>query len=65
MAARESSIREIGVRGNTLVFRLAKTVVGSLADDIETFGVDPKSLDLLLEEEAGAVVAWRLLLLMS
>ncbi|KAH0879423.1 LOW QUALITY PROTEIN: hypothetical protein HID58_066817 [Brassica napus] len=60
MAARESSGRDTGVRGNTLVFRLAKIVAGSLDDDGETFRVDPEALDLFLEEEAKAVTAWRL-----
>ena len=59
MAARESSSgRDTGVKGNTLVLRLARTVAGSHDDDGETFRVDPEALDFFLEEEAGAVVAW-------
>ena len=66
MEAEESpSGRTTGVRGNTLVLRLAKTVAGSLDDDGETFGVDREALDFFFEEEARAVAGWRLLLLMN
>ena len=58
MEAEESpSGRITGVKGNTLVLRLAKTVAGSLNDDGETFWVDPEALGFFLEEEARAVVA--------
>ena len=49
--------RTTGVKGNTLVLILAKTVAGSLDDNGETFGVDPKALDFFFKEEARAVVA--------
>ena len=65
MAARESSGRDTEVKGNTMVLRLARTVAGSLDVDGDTFGVDPEALHLLLEEEAEAVIPWRLLLLMN
>ena len=59
MAARESSSgRDTGVKGNTLVLRLTRTVARSHDDDGETFRVDLEALDFFLEEEAGAVVAW-------
>ena len=51
MEAEESpSGRTTGVKGNTLVLRLAKTVAGSLDDEGETFGVDPEALCFFLEE---------------
>ena len=55
MATRESSGRDTGFRGNTLVLRLARTVDGSPDDDGENFGVDPEDLGFFLEEEVGAV----------
>ena len=58
MEAEESpSGRTTGVKGNTLVLRLAKTVAGLLDDDGETFGLDPEALDFFFEEEAGTVIA--------
>ena len=58
MEAKESpSGRITGVRGNTLVLRLAKTVAGSFDDVGETLGVDPEARDFFLEEEARAVAA--------
>ena len=58
MEAEESpSGRTTGVKGNTLVLRLARTVAGSLDDNGETFGVDSKALDFFIEEEARAAVA--------
>ena len=58
MEAEESpSGRITGVKGNTLVLRLAKTMAGSLDDDGETFRVDPEALNFFLEEEARAVAA--------
>ena len=58
MEAEESpSGRTTGVKGNTLVLRLAKTVAGSLNDDGETLWVDPEALGFFVEEEARAVVA--------
>ena len=58
MEAEESpSGRTTGIRGNTLVFRLAKTVAGSLDDDRETLRVDPEALDFFFKQEARAVAA--------
>ena len=58
MEAEESpSGRTTGVKGNTLVLRLAKIVAGSFDDVGETLGVDPEARDLFLEEEARAVAA--------
>ena len=58
MEAEESpSGRNTGVRGNTLALRLAKAMAGSLDNDGETLGVDPKALDFFFKEEARAVAA--------
>ena len=56
-AEESPSGRITGVKGNTLVLRLAKTMAGSLDDDGETLGVDPEALDFFLEEETKAVAA--------
>ena len=56
-AEESPSQRITGVKENTLVLRLAKTVAGSLDDDEETLGVDPEALDFFLEEKARAVAA--------